>query len=96
MALLVKLGWSKASNQDKVYVHILIAKYLCKEKTFQSSLLWKGIQKTKPLVKKFAYYQVLSVSDTNIKEDTIKHTSSKALVLYFNKSGKTYRKSKYM
>ena len=43
MALLVKLGWSKASNQDKVYVHILIAKYLFKEKTFQSSLLWKGI-----------------------------------------------------
>lgn len=96
MALLVKLGWSKASNQDKVYVNILIAKYLCKEKTFQSSLLWKGVQKTKPLVKKFAYYQVLSVSDTNIKEDTIKHTSSKALVLYFNKNGKTYRKSKYM
>ena len=32
MALLVKLGWSKASNQDKVYVNILIAKYLCKEK----------------------------------------------------------------
>lgn len=25
-ALLVKLGWSKASNQDKVYVKILIAK----------------------------------------------------------------------
>ena len=92
MALLVKLGWSKASNQDKVYVNILIAKYLCKEKT----LLWKGVQKTKPLVKKCAYYQVLSVSDTNIKEDTIKHTSSKALVLYFNKNGKTYRKSKYM
>lgn len=63
IALLAKLGLAMASNLDVKWVQILKAKYLQKKGFLKapssslSSWLWKGIYKSKALVKKGACFQ---------------------------------------
>ena len=75
ITLLAELGWAMASNLDVKWVQILKAKYL-QRKSFlktplssHSSKLWKGICRSKTLVKKMACFQVHSGFGINIWED---------------------------
>ena len=75
IALLANLGWAMASNLDVKWVQILKAKYLRRKSflkaplSFHSFWLWKGICKSKALVKKRAFFQVHSGFGINIWED---------------------------